>query len=516
MNNNEDKKNKNHDEINNNGNNGNNRNNMRNGDIVMGNINMNAITNINVSNDCMNNENENGMIFERLHATSIRHQRSHSHASHGSHTSHASHISPSSHGSHPSHPSHAPHQSRPHAYSHGHLSQMSNKNEINDKANDSDSDNEVKSDNDGNTAEGDSSGFHELYSEEFLDLLDRIRLPDGVPKVPQIVLLGHKGGKTSLRELITGIRLPKGNDHSTFCPLEFNIVRSLKHRNLECTIEIKWLFDDEDEFLPYNDIVIEEFATIKDISKLYHYVQSAQDMIKSSMQYSISPNTIVINVYAANVEEIRFVDLPVWIGNKNDDADDLTKSPQDGSDDDDDFNQKLSENDGRVFYQEIVDLYIKDSNDQNSSVYFSELKGGVSLHTNTIDKHDASRDEAYSSDGDVSELSMEEEKVNRIRRVLSAAHESGTDNDVNDDNDGNENENQNENDKEKDAETEAKMAKAAEAISPMLEPNNKNDKPQKEKKNNENKEEQKKMMMMMMIRMMKMKVMNVKIILQYL
>ena len=49
-------------------------------------------------------------------------------------------------------------------------------------------------DNDGNTAEEDSSG---------------------VAKVPQI---GHKGcGKTSLHELITGIRLPKGKDHMLPC-----------------------------------------------------------------------------------------------------------------------------------------------------------------------------------------------------------------------------------------------------------------------------------------------------------
>ena len=88
------------------------------------------------------------------------------------------------------------------------------------------------------------------------------------------------------------------------------------------------------------------------------------------MQYSISPNTIVINVYAANVEDIRIVDLPGWIGNKNNGS-----SPS--SDDDNNNNNKY-------FGKSLRG----DSDD------FSDLKGGVIIHSNLgSGKHDASGDE---------------------------------------------------------------------------------------------------------------------------
>ena len=207
-------------------------------------------------------------------------------------------------------------------------------------------------DREGNDDSVDGSG---LYNYEFLDLMDRMRRSGANPRIPQIVLVGPRGcSKTSLLEIITGINLPKGRQYPTTCPLEFNIIRSIKQEDGEilCEMYVKWRYDDENlcwytkddtDEKDDDDTQLQKFAEIDDISTLNEYIENAQGVINDSNEYTtISPNSIIVNVYANNVEDMRIVDLPGWI------------HQQSAAKNVDVKRYKL--------YNEIIDVYMKDNN----------------------------------------------------------------------------------------------------------------------------------------------------------
>ncbi len=130
--------------------------------------------------------------------------------------------------------------------------------------------------------------------------------------MPQVVLVGPEGScKTCLVELITGCQLPKGKTFATFCPLEFNLIRSYKHSAMHCRVSISEHWDPRTKKYRKHCQSIKVFET-EDAGELYDEILKAQQRCMKTLdkETQLTRSAVQVDIWWNAIEDLRFVDLP--------------------------------------------------------------------------------------------------------------------------------------------------------------------------------------------------------------
>ena len=134
-----------------------------------------------------------------------------------------------------------------------------------------------------------------------LDCYDKIRelLTDINIGIPKICVVGDQSsGKSSVLESISNIKLPRGQNMVTRCPIEIRLRSCIPEKNEEEYCRIKQSDDDELKFVKCK------------LEELENKIKNYQESIVTKQKTKISKIGIVIEVHTKTCPDLTLFDLP--------------------------------------------------------------------------------------------------------------------------------------------------------------------------------------------------------------
>ncbi|KAI9465220.1 P-loop containing nucleoside triphosphate hydrolase protein [Lactarius psammicola] len=164
-----------------------------------------------------------------------------------------------------------------------------------------------------------------------LDYVNRLRATGAQLDldIPIIAVLGSQSaGKSSLIEAISGITLPRAAGTCTRCPTECQLSRS--SGPWRCVISLHIATDEDGSVLPqprrhdFGDPIFErslvterirraQCAILNPNTPFHDFLEASSDALEER-QLSFSSNSVCLEIYGKDVDDLSFVDLPGSVG----------------------------------------------------------------------------------------------------------------------------------------------------------------------------------------------------------